>query len=138
MINKNDIITILEKLNNKYFTYYQYCKEHINLLENDIHKIHKKPYILVGIREYILSNPSIFTLFISANKYKSISYVKYKLDKNELNNFFELLELNEKHNSDILNFVKIKSTDIENIISKLNLSMNDNKYVLYLNIIFMK
>lgn len=134
MINKNDIILTLEKYNNnKYFTYYRHCKERINLLENDIHKIQKKPYIFVGIREYILSNPSNFTLFLSGNKYKSISYVKYKLDKKELNNFFELLELNEKYNSNILNITKI--TYVDDIISKLNLSMNNDKYIVYFNII---
>lgn len=133
MINKNDIITILEKLNNKYFTYYQYCKEKIKALSNDIHKIQKKPYIFIGIREYLLSNPDNFILFLSANRYKHASYVKYSFDKTELTNFLELIELNEKYNSNILNIIKIKSND--NILSKLNIKYENEKYILYFNII---
>jgi SAM-dependent methyltransferase len=133
MINKTDIITILEKLNNKYFTYYQYSKERVNSLSKDIHKIQKRPYIFVGVRELLLSNPDNYILFLSSNRYKGASYVKYSLDKIELINFLELIELNEKYNSNILNIIKINST--EDYLSKLNIKLENEKYILYFNII---
>jgi SAM-dependent methyltransferase len=135
MIDINNIIKVLDKYNNKNFTFYEYCKNKLKELNKNITTIHKKNYILVGIREYILSEPDEFTLFLSGNKYKSISHVSYDLDKNELINLLELIELNEKYNSNILEITKIKiSNNLDSIIKNLNIKMKNNKYQLYFNI----
>jgi hypothetical protein len=142
MINKEDLINNLKnnlssQSENKYFTYYLKCISKLDK-SNFSYKIPRKGIYLESLRKFILNAPNNFTIFLSKNKYKKVSYIKFTLNDLELNNLIELLELNEKYNSNILDIVQITSSSIEDIISRLNLNKINNLNYLYLHIITKK
>jgi hypothetical protein len=145
MIITQDLIEYLKKnilessyIETKYFTYNSKCIAKLSALKNSNNNRSKIPRVgiyLEPLRKFILNNPTNFTIFISKNKYKNVSYVKFKLTDFELNNLFELLELNEKYNSNILDINKITSESIKELLSRLVFKkLNDLNYV-YLHII---
>ena len=119
MININNIVSFLEeyKINNK-FTYHKFCIDKFKEIKSDIHKIKSKPYILYGIRLYLLNNIDSYQFILSKYKYKECSYLKIKLDKKEKENFLSIIEIMETEKSNILKFNDI---DIKKIEKELDL-----------------
>ncbi len=132
MLKLNDIIIFLEnyKIDNK-FTFYKDCTDKLKeIKDTNIHKIQRLSYLLEPIRLYLLNNLDNYQFILSKYKYKDCTYVKIRLDKQELDNFLNLLELMEKYKSNILDFNKVTKTNIDDL--KITLNISD---AIYLNII---
>jgi ubiquinone/menaquinone biosynthesis C-methylase UbiE len=117
MIQINDIINLLEKekINNK-FTFHKYSIDKLKRKDKkELHKIHFKEYILYGVRKYLLNNIDSFTFVLSKYKYKNTSYLKYKLNKLEKDNFLTLIKLMEEFKSNILKLNKVDISELKNI-----------------------
>jgi SAM-dependent methyltransferase len=116
MIQINDIISFLEtyKMNDK-FTFHKTCIDKFRLKsDKEIHRIQPKSYILYSIRLYLLNNIDSFKFVLSKYKYKNTSYLKIKLDSKEKENFLTLIQLIEKHKSNILELNKIDVSELKN------------------------
>lgn len=117
MIQINDIISFLEtyKMNDK-FTYHKTCIDKLKLnSKKEIHRIQPKPYILYGIRLYLLNNIDKFRFVLSKHKYKNTSYFKIKLDSKEKDNFLSLIKLMESFKSNILKLNEVNISELKNI-----------------------
>lgn len=117
MIQINDIISFLEtyKMNDK-FTYHKTCIDKLKLnSKKEIHRMQPKPYILYGIRLYLLNNIDKFRFVLSKHKYKNTSYFKIKLDSKEKDNFLSLIKLMESFKSNILKLNEVNISELKNI-----------------------
>ncbi len=129
MLDINKVVSFLEtyKMNDK-FTYHKKCIEKLKKVEkNKINRIQSKPYILYGLRLYLLNSIDSYKFVLSKYKYKNCSYYKISLNDKEKDNFLMLIELMEKKKSNLL---KLGEIDITLIKSEL-----DIKDKVYLNII---
>jgi SAM-dependent methyltransferase len=145
MLEINSIKIFLSNLINnidKKFTFYSDCMEELKKYDKkEIHKIKKKSFLLEPIRLYLLNNIDKYSFIISKNKYKNCTYIKYKFNEFEKNNFFINLELTEKLNSDILKLSEINIKELLfskkfdniiyfNIIEKKNILESDNYIII--------
>jgi len=132
MININDLVIFLEdyKINNK-FTFHRYCVDTLKKITGDkhIHKIQQKSYLLYSLRLYLLNNIDSYDFVLSKYKYVDCTYLKIKLNDNEINNLLTIIELMETERSNIL---KINNVDHVKIKKELDIQ---NSGVMYLNII---
>ena len=134
MIEINNIINFVQnyKIDNKFTFYKDAIYKLKDTKDTHIHKIKKLSYFLEPLRLYLLNNIDSYDFILSKYKYKNCTYLKFVLDKTELDNFLTLIELMETKKSNILDLDKI---DIKILKEKLNFKKIDTRNKIYFNII---
>jgi SAM-dependent methyltransferase len=125
MINIEDLINFLKNYKfDKKYTFYNDCIDKLSTKNNDIQELPQESYILEPLRLYLINNNN-YNIFLDTKKADNSTYIKYKFDKFELDNFLINILLTEEYESNILKIININTKDIKNIL---------NSDIIYLNI----
>jgi len=134
MIIIQDIIDFINnyKVDKKY-TFYNDSINKLKELKNkqgeNITEIIKESYILEPLRLFLLKNK--YNIFLDIKKADNSTYVKYKFDETEIENFLTMILLTEEFKSNILELKKINTKEIKKILSSntiyLNINTSQNK-----------
>lgn len=134
MITIQDIIDFINnyKVDKKY-TFYNDSINKLKELKNkqgeNITEINQESYILEPLRLFLLKNK--YNIFLDIKKADNSTYIKYKFDETEIENFLTMILLTEEFKSNILELKKINTKEIKKILSSntiyLNINTSQNK-----------
>ena len=125
MIKINDIINFIKdyKFDKKY-TFYNdsIAKLTEKIKENELTEIEHESYILEPLRLFLLNNK--YNIFLDTKKADNSTYIKYKLDDIELENFLINILLTEEYKSNILELKNINTQNIKKILKSNTIYLN--------------
>jgi ubiquinone/menaquinone biosynthesis C-methylase UbiE len=131
MITPDNLIDFIKnyKRDAKY-TFYNDCIDKLKEIKH-MENIKREAYVLEPLRIYLLKNSDKYKIYLDTKKPSDKNYIKYDFDKNEYDNFLQLILLTEEFNSDLMRLKEINITKIKDKLDSktiyLVIDENSNK-----------
>jgi len=128
MIKLDELIDFIN--NYKFDKKYTFYKDSIDKLktlnEKNLEEIKHESFILEPLRLFLLKNK--YNIFLDTKKADNSTYIKYKLDDKEIENFLINVLLTEEHKSNILSLTQINTKEIKKILNSNTIFLNITQY----------